>query len=264
MRKQVPAAELAYSEASTAVSTDGDASSLQGPAHKVKSEPMNETMTRPSSEAVNGEVMASAPYVSKREHIRRASGVVLGLALSYLVAGIIWAWLRPTYSVIPVGEDEYQLGNEANVEFHGYLWFLLLSTVVALIGSAWLISHRERWVNVPMYFWFSAWVLFGLFIMQASSNLLVDYLYPLDGSAEIRYAPDISLGALGYVLAPCMAAVTLWIGMLHKVGEDDEFVEPATSTAETQLPSEAPVSQPSAVHAGAKNDPENPYSQPTV
>lgn len=210
MKYQVPASELARSESSALASKTGDVD------YVIKAMP--------------GQATPPTNGVPTRERVRRASGVVLGLVLSYLLAGIIWAWLRPTYTVIPVGADEYQLGNETNVEFHGYLWFLLLSVVVALISSAWLISHREHWVDIPMYFWFSAWVLVGLFIMQASSNLLVDYFYPLDATLEIRYAPDITLGALGYVLAPCVAALTLWIGMLYSVGQDEDFadrVEPA-------------------------------------
>ena len=179
-----------------------------------------------------------------RADLRSAGGVVLGLALAGLPAGLLWWWLAPRADFRITGEGPQAIGNPSPelLVADDVVFVLVLAGVGLLAGAAAWFLRRRRGVAIVVALAVGATAT-GVVAWQ-----LGELLGPGPTQAEIadvgaRVTTSLTLGAPpALAVAPFMALLVYLLAVLYARGDDLGREEPAPAvaadTADDALPEE--------------------------
>ncbi len=171
--------------------------------------------------------------MNKREQIHWYSGVLLLALGCFAVVGMLWGLLRPKYQATIVdAEGALELNNAINVEFAGFMWFVIATGVTALwytdrvLAPGSLLLKRLRLVppaplGVLPLVWLGlcTWLGSVLFVQVGEFTTMVVFDIPTQESNFspgdiISYVPRLDAGRTGHAVAPFASVLYYWTAVL--------------------------------------------------
>lgn len=184
---------------------------------------------------------ATATKPNPRGNRRRPSRMIgatagfLALCLSvYAVFGAIWGFLRPGYEAVVSTDGELQLTPAFNVEFTGFISFVIATGLLGAILSLVMFVNSPHSRGVLMLLWVIVCAVIGAVVFWAAGEVVTGLLHPipdfdtLDAGTALTLVPGISIG-IGLAAAPFMAALAYWCAVL--VSPEELTPEEAASRA---------------------------------
>lgn len=168
-----------------------------------------------------------------REHIHWYTGVLLLILGVYACGGLLWAVIRPKYqATITDAEGALELGAAINVEFAGFMWFVILTTALALILTdailanrlwlrGWLGATTPELIGVAPFLWAGVCMWFGALVFVALGEVATVVIFNIPTQESdflpgevITYVPRLDAGPTGYLMAPFVSFLYYWTAIL--------------------------------------------------
>lgn len=155
------------------------------------------------------------------------AGVLAVSLSSFIVFGVLWGLLRPTYSGTLEEGGQVSLDPAVNVEFSAFITFVaatgLLATVLSL--STYITSPATRG---PGMLW---WLIFVAALSSVAfievGNIASALLHPIPDPEMLNIGGQVTLvpalsPSIGFAAAPFMAALAYWCSALLTLEPEPE------------------------------------------
>lgn len=153
---------------------------------------------------------------------------VLALSLAvHAIAGVVWGFLRPTYTAYVEDPETASVAVSANVEFTAFIWFAIATGVIGA-GIALVVFLRSETTRGPlMLLWLGVVAFLGAVAFIVFGDAVATFIHPSPGDyagavgESFQVVPGMSPGSALFT-APFLAVLMYWCATFVTPPEEPE------------------------------------------